>query len=64
MSGDNIVDLFAATIISVVGIVIMVSLYNPDLGQLLVGILPTFVEFMVYLLIVGILGSMIYQLFD
>ncbi|RLM67112.1 hypothetical protein DVK07_14170 [Halorubrum sp. Atlit-26R] len=64
MSGDNIVDLFAATIISVVGIVIMVSLYNPDLGQLLVGILPTFVEFMVYLLIIGILGSMIYQLFD
>jgi hypothetical protein len=64
MSGDNIVDLFAATIISVVGIVIIVSLYNPNLGQLLVGILPTFVEFMVYLLIIGILGSTIYQLFD
>jgi hypothetical protein len=64
MSGDNIVDLFAATIISVVGVVIIVSFYNPDLGQLLVGILPAFVEFMVYLLIIGILGSMFYQLFD
>lgn len=64
MSGDNIVDLFAATILTAVGIIIMVSFYNPDLGQLLVGILLAFVEFIVYLLIIGILGSMIYQLFD
>lgn len=61
MSVDNIVDAFASSIIIGVMLVVLVYIYSPDIGQVLLGILPGFVEVMIYLLIGALLAAMAFQ---
>lgn len=64
MNPDGLIDAFVSTIM--VGVMLVVTIYilSPDIGQVLIGILPEFIEAMIYLLIAGLLVVMIYQVVE
>lgn len=64
MNFDNVVEAFVSTIIIVVMLVVLVTILNQDVGLFLVGIIPSFVEMLVWLLVMAIIGSLLFQLVD
>lgn len=51
MDVDDIVEAFVTTIIAIVMLVIVISVWDQDIGMVLVDILPSFIEVIVWLFI-------------
>jgi putative exporter of polyketide antibiotics len=64
MNPEDVVESFVATIILGVMVVVVAQLFYPDVGQVFVGLLPDFVEIMVYLMIFVIFASLVFQLIE
>lgn len=64
MKPDDVVEAFVSTIVFMVMLVILAQIWYPAIGDMLVGILPGFVEFLAYLMVVGVLLAMLYQLIE
>ena len=62
MNPEGVIEAFVATIMLGVMVVVSVYILNPDIGQILIGILPIFVEGMVYILIIVVMIAMVLQL--
>lgn len=64
MNPDDIVEAFVSTIIIVIMVVIAITIWNQDIGMVLVDILPQFVELMVWGLFGVIIVVLLAQLID
>ncbi|QGA82096.1 hypothetical protein [Halomicrobium sp. LC1Hm] len=64
MNPDDIVEAFVATIILVVMLVVAVTIWNQDIGMVLVDLLPGFIEIMVWLFVGGIIVALLLQLVE
>lgn len=64
MNPDDIVEAFVSTIVIGVLLVVLAQILAPDLGQLLIGVLPEFVEAVVYVLIIAIFARMLWALVE
>ncbi|MBX0295437.1 hypothetical protein [Haloarcula nitratireducens] len=64
MNPDGLVDAFVSTIMLGVLLVVAVYLLNPDIGKVLIDILPGFIELIIYTIIIIVLVSMISQMFE
>lgn len=64
MNPDDIVEAFVSTIIIVVMLVIAITIWNQDIGMVLVDILPNFVEIMIWLFVGIIIAALLFQLVE
>lgn len=64
MSLDNIVEVFVSTIIIVVMFVVAVTIWDQDIGMVLIDILPSFVELLVWLFAGAVIGALLIQLVE
>lgn len=64
MNPDDIVEAFVSTIIIVVMLVIAITIWNRDIGMVLVDLLPNFVEIMVWLFVGVIIVALLTQLVE
>ena len=62
MNLDNIVEVFVSTIIIVVMFVVAVTIWDQDIGMVLIDILPSFVELLVWLFAGAVIGALLIQL--
>lgn len=64
MDPDDIVEAFVTTIIAVVMLVIVISVWDQDIGMVLVDLLPTFVELLVWLFIGVLIAALLSKLVE
>jgi len=62
MNLDDIVEAFVSTIIIVIMLVIAITIWNQDVGTVLVDFLPQFVESIVWILVGAIVVALLIQL--
>jgi len=62
MNPDDVVEAFVSTIIIVVMLVIAITIWNQDIGMVLVDLLPNFVEIIVWLFVGAIIAALLVQL--
>lgn len=64
MNPDDIVEAFVSTIIIVVMLVITITIWNQDIGMVLVDFFPNLVEIMVWLFVGVIMVALLAQLVE
>lgn len=64
MNFDDIVEAFVSTIIIVIMLVIAITIWNQDIGMVLVDLLPHFVELMIWGLFGAIIVALLFQLIE
>lgn len=64
MNPDDIVEAFVSTIIIVIMLVIAITIWNQDIGMVLVDFLPQFVELLIWILFGVIILSLLAQLVE
>lgn len=64
MNIEKFIDAFVATIIVAMGVVILAQLWYPNVGEVLIDILPSVVEVLVNIFIVVFVALLIYQLIE
>ena len=64
MNYDDIVEAFVSTILVVVMVVIVITIWNQDTGMVLVNLLPQFIELMVWGLFGVIIIALLAQLVE
>lgn len=64
MDPEDVIELFvSAIIVSVLGVV-TIYILSPDIGEILISFLPSFIEVLVYAFIVVFMVYLIYELVD
>lgn len=61
---ENAVEVFVVSVVSGAMLIVLAQIFSPEIGQFLLGLLPGFVEWMAYLLVVVLLLAMLTQLFE
>ncbi|KAA9398512.1 hypothetical protein Har1130_03725 [Haloarcula sp. CBA1130] len=64
MNPDDVVEAFVTTIILVVMLVVAITIWNQDIGMVLVDLLPNFVEILVWLFVGAIIAALLVQLVE
>lgn len=54
MEPDELIDVFAQSLLVIVLVMVLISFYYPNLGDTLFGLLPTIIEQGVFLLIIAL----------
>lgn len=64
MDPEDVIELFVSAImVSVLGVV-TIYILSPDIGEILISFLPSFIEVLVYAFIVVFMVYLIYELVD
>ncbi|MCG1001898.1 MULTISPECIES: hypothetical protein [Halobacterium] len=64
MNPDDIVETFVSTILVVIMLVVAVTIWNQDIGMVLVDLLPQFIELAVWVFLGVIIAVLLVQLFE
>lgn len=64
MNFDDLVEAFVSTIIIIVMAVIAITIWNQDIGMVLVDLLPNVVELLVWIFIGAIIVALLTQLVE
>lgn len=62
MNPEDLVEAVVTTMIAVVLGVIAVTIWNPNLGSALTGLLPQFIQLMVWVLVAAVIASLLFRI--
>lgn len=64
MNPDDVIETFVSTIILVIMAVVAITIWNQDIGMVLVDLLPQFVELLVWVFVGAVIAVLLAQLID